>query len=186
MPLMPVTNVERAAKGLNTLYSQTLVAPAANFDVNPIDFGGYTVGVVVAKLRSVRAGQSEDSVRCQLNGDTGGNYATQYGQQADTGWTLDGDSGQTSFTNFGTMPAATSDSGFFAQFRWEFGFPADNDADHTFTGQGVAPLTSADNQLRYWFSSGRWGNTDPITRITIFSGNGQNLDTGSKIRVFGY
>src|SRR5262245_20469383 len=123
--LIPVTiRQSNDSGGLTSLYSQTLASPAASLDATPLDFTGYLVGIVLVKLRSVRAGQAEDSVRCQLNGDTGNNYFSQYGQQSDTGWTLSGQTNQASFQDFGTMPAATADSNFFAQFRYEFMWPA--------------------------------------------------------------
>lgn len=128
------------------------------------------------------AASTEDWLYARFNNDSGTNYKVQVLQNsaASTLTTLFSSS---AYINFGVIPGASADAGYFNGAHltvYDYANSARRKSAH---GVGGGAVTSA----KAWFyqNYATWNNTAAINRITVISGFAANFVAGSRATLYG-
>ena len=136
----------------------------------------YTDLVLVASIRTTRAGESTDQWSVEINGDTGSNYSGTYLYNGPSSGRV------SSTTNIGLVrcPGATATAGVF-------GYGIANFMNYSNATTYKTFITKWSDYTFYEFGTtlSLWRNTNAITSLKIFSTTSSNLASGATFNLYG-
>lgn len=179
------TGMKWAAAGggaMVRISTQTLGADAASIDFTSIS-GSYKDLYLTFQIRSARSGQNEDPLLLRFNGDSGGNYDSQFmrgnNTTATAGQALSGSSISLGSVSAATAPAGSASSGVIE---------VPNYAGSTFHKNALTRIMgrrdTANTDIMYYQYFGIWKSTAAITQVSLIGANA-NLLAGSTATLYG-